>query len=190
MAEEMVQTADLVGQYLSFSLDKELFAIKVDSIREIIDRIETTRIPRMPDYMCGVTNLRGSVVPVVDMRVKFALGKVEPTIDTCIVVLEIQLEGEMTIVGALVDSVEEVFELEQGAVEPPPKIGTKLNTEFILGMGRIDDEFIILLDVDKVFSVDEIEAVQTVTETARRKGTRSRSSAKASSRNSNQSPEA
>jgi purine-binding chemotaxis protein CheW len=177
VAEE-TSVKELSGQYLSFKLDEELFAINVASIREIIDRTETTRIPRMPGYMCGVTNLRGSVVPVVDMRMKFGLGHIDRTIDTCIVVLEIQIEGESTIVGALVDSVKEVFELSSDMVEPPPKIGAKLNTEFMIGMGRLDDEFLILLDVDRVFSVDELEAVQSVTDAVRRKGEKKPAKAK------------
>jgi purine-binding chemotaxis protein CheW len=180
VAEETSTLLDLEGQYLSFTLDRELFAINVAGIREIIDRTETTRIPRMPAYMCGVTNLRGSVVPVVDMRMKFGLGAVERTIDTCIVVIEIEIEGETTTVGALVDSVREVFELEASAVEAPPKIGAKLDTDFMLGMGRLGDEFVILLDVAKVFSADEIEAVHSAAETARRKTAKAGKTAKAS----------
>lgn len=114
-------------------------------------------MPRTPDYMRGVINLRGSVVPVLDMRMKFNLSMVEKTVDTCIIVAEVFSNGESIVLGALVDSVQEVFELEPSQIEPPPKIGTGLRTECIKGMGKRDDKFIIVLDIDKVFSADELE---------------------------------
>ena len=116
-------------------------------------------MPKTPDYMRGVINLRGSVVPVLDMRLKFGLTQTEKTVNTCIIVAEVSFEDERTIIGALVDSVEEVFELEPEQIEPAPKIGTQLKTEFIKGMGKRDDHFIIILNIDKVFSSDELAAV-------------------------------
>ena len=110
--------------------------------------------------MRGVINLRGSVVPVLDMRLKFGMSITEKTVDTCIIVVEVSFEGENTIIGALVDSVQEVFELEPDQIEPAPKIGTQLKTEFIKGMGKKDDRFIIMLDIDKVFSSEELSMVQ------------------------------
>jgi purine-binding chemotaxis protein CheW len=110
--------------------------------------------------MCGVINLRGSVVPVVDMNMKFGMVKTERTVNTCIVVVEVILNEEKTILGALVDSVQEVFEIEPDNIEPAPKIGTKLKTEFIKGMGKREDRFIIILDIDKVFTSEELEQVQ------------------------------
>lgn len=154
------QVAEQARQFLAFRLDGETFALDVRQIREILDRTDVTRIPRMPAFMRGVINLRGGVVPVVDMRVKFGMGEVVRTIDTCIIVVEVDLDGETTVIGALVDGVKEVFELEAGSIEPPPRIGAKLDTDFIEGMGRRDDEFVIVLDVDRVFSADEICAVQ------------------------------
>ena len=168
MDEPSGKDALRIGQYLSFRLDGELFAIDVAGVREVIDRTEMTRIPRMPEFMRGVINLRGNVVPVVDLQMKFGIGKVETTIDTCVVVLEVNVDEEPTTVGALVDAVEEVFELDPGHIEPPPKMGTRLNTDFIEGMGRLDDEFVILLDADKVFSAVEIEAVQSAAAKERR----------------------
>jgi purine-binding chemotaxis protein CheW len=106
--------------------------------------------------MRGVINLRGSVVPVLDMRLKFGLTQTEKTVNTCIIVVEVSFEDEHTIIGALVDSVQEVFELEPDQIEPAPKIGTQLKTEFIKGMGKKDDHFIILLNIDKVFSSEEL----------------------------------
>jgi purine-binding chemotaxis protein CheW len=110
--------------------------------------------------MRGVINLRGSVVPVFDMRLKFGLSKTEKTVNTCIVVVEVSLKEEKAIIGALVDSVQEVFELEPQHIEPPPKIGTRLDTECIKGMGKKDDRFIIILDSDKLFSSEEVAVAQ------------------------------
>ena len=149
-----------IRQYLTFRLGEEIFGLDVGKVREILDMTTITKIPRTPEFLRGVINLRGNVVPVVDMRLKFGLPAVENTVDTCIVVTEVALEGETTVLGALVDSVQEVFELEPGQIEPAPRIGTRLRTEFILGMGKRDGTFIMLLDVDKVFSCDELSLVQ------------------------------
>ena len=143
-------------QYLTFKMEEEIFALDVGKVREILDYTNITKVPRTPDFMKGVINLRGSVVPVVDMRLKFHMPAQERTVDTCIIVVEITVEGEPTVLGALVDSVQEVFELEPSQVEPAPRIGTKLNTDFILGMGRRDERFVIILDIDRVFSSDEL----------------------------------
>ena len=105
-------------------------------------------------------NLRGSVVPVVDLRLKFGMSKTEKTVNTCIIIVEVTVDNETTILGALADSVQEVLDLEPGHIEPAPKIGTRLNTEFIKGMGKRDSRFIIILDIDKVFSTDELALVQ------------------------------
>ena len=148
-----------IRQYLTFKLSEEIFGVDVAQVREILDFIKITKVPQTPDFMCGVINLRGSVVPVVDMRLKFGMEKTETTVNTCIVVVEVNLEGENTVLGALVDSVQEVFELGPSEIEPAPRIGTKLKTDFIKGMGKREDKFIILLDIDKVFSSEELMAV-------------------------------
>ena len=147
-------------QYLTFKLDDEVFALGIDKVREVLDYTSVTKVPQTPDFMRGVINLRGSVVPVVDMRLKFAMAKTEKTVNTCIIIVEINLEGETTVLGALADSVQEVLDLEPQQIEPAPKIGTKLRTEFIRGMGKRDEQFIIILDIDKVFSGEELSAVQ------------------------------
>jgi len=149
-----------VRQFLTFKLSDEMFGVDVAQVREILDYIKVTKVPQTPDFMCGVINLRGNVVPVVDMRLKFGMEKTEKTVDTCIVVMEVFVEGETTILGALVDSVQEVFELTPDDIEPAPKIGTKLNTDFIKGMGKKDDLFIIILNIDKIFSSEELMVVQ------------------------------
>jgi purine-binding chemotaxis protein CheW len=111
--------------------------------------------------MRGVINLRGNVVPVVDMRLKFGMTKTEQTVNTCIIIVEISLDGDTTVLGALADSVQEVIDLEPDKIEPAPKIGTRLKTDFIKGMGNRNEQFVIILDIDKVFSVDELSLVRT-----------------------------
>jgi len=149
-----------MNQFLTFKLDEEVFGLAIGKVREVLDFTTVTRVPQTPAYMRGVINLRGSVVPVIDLNLKFGMKKTEKTVNTCIIIAEIEMDGEVTILGALADSVQEVVELEPDQIEPAPKIGTKLNTEFIKGMGKRDDVFIILLDIDKVFSYEELAMVQ------------------------------
>jgi len=146
-------------QYLTFKLDDEVFALDISKVREVLDFTTITKVPRTPEFMRGVINLRGSVVPVVDLRLKFGMTKTENTVNTCIIIVEVKVDEETTVLGALADSVQEVLDLEPGHIEPAPKIGTRLNTEFIKGMGKRDNTFIIILDIDKVFSVNELAAV-------------------------------
>ncbi|HEY3277242.1 MAG TPA: chemotaxis protein CheW [Syntrophorhabdaceae bacterium] len=143
-------------QYLTFNLGDESFALDVANVREILEFTSVTKVPQTPEFMRGVINLRGSVVPVMDMRVKFNLAVGEKTVHTCIIVVEVTIGEETTVLGALVDSVQEVFELEPGQIEPAPKIGTGLKTDFIKGMGKRDDRFIIILDIDRLFSEEEL----------------------------------
>jgi len=143
--------------YLTFTLDQEDFAVDVAGVREVLDFTNVTRVPRTPEFMKGVINLRGSVVPVVDLRLKFGLPETEKTVDTCVIVLEVELDGEVTVIGAIADSVKEVFELDSADIEPPPRLGTRMETEFISGMGKHNDDFIIILDVNRVFSTQEME---------------------------------
>ena len=150
------------GQYLTFKIGDEVFALEVSQVREVLDMSHITRVPRAPDFMRGVINVRGSVVPVVDLRLKFGLTRTENTVDTRIVVMEINLDGESTVLGALADSVDEVIELEPTHIENPPRIGMRWRTEFIKGIGKRDDKFIIILDIDRVFSTDELALVTDV----------------------------
>ncbi len=147
------------GQFLSFVLDEEVYALDIHQVREVLDLTTITKVPRMPDFMRGVINLRGGVVPVVDLRLKFGLNASEKTVDTCIIIIEIDLDGETTLIGALADSVQEVMDLDQDQIKAPPKIGTRLKTEFIRGMGKKNDRFIIILDIDKVFTSSELSQV-------------------------------
>ncbi len=147
-------------QYLTFKLDSEVFAVDISKVREVLDFTSVTKVPRTPDFMRGVINLRGSVVPVVDMRLKFGMTETEKTVNTCIIIVEISLDNEITILGALADSVQEVMDLEPDQIEPAPRIGTRLRTDFIKGMGKKDEHFIMILDIDKIFSSEELAMVQ------------------------------
>jgi purine-binding chemotaxis protein CheW len=147
-------------QYLTFKLGEEVFALEVANVREILEFIPITKVPRTPDFMTGVINLRGSVVPVTDMRLKFGMSETEKTVNTCIIVVEVNIDGEKALLGALVDSVQEVFELEAQQIEPPPRLGLGMKTEFIEGMGKRDNQFVIILDIDKVFSMEELDIAQ------------------------------
>ena len=153
-------------QYLTFKLGNEVFGIDVAKVREVLDFTNVTEIPRTPDYMSGVINLRGSVVPVVDLRLCFEMPKTQRTKNTCIIVVEVELEGEATVIGALADSVEEVIDLEPDQIQPAPKIGTQIRTDFIKGMGKRDAQFIIILDIDRVFSAEELSAVRNAESSA------------------------
>ena len=148
------------SQYLTFKLEDEIFSLDISKVREVLDFTKITKVPQTPDFMLWVINLRGSVVPVVEMLRKFGLSQAQTTVHTCIIIVEIELDDEIMVLGALVDSVQEVMELEPGQIEPPPRIGSRRNTKFIKGMGKRDDEFIIILDIDKVFSADEFVMAQ------------------------------
>ena len=146
-------------QYLTFKLGEELFALDITKVREVLDFTLVTKVPRTPDFMRGVINLRGSVVPVVDLRLKFGMNKTEQTVNTCIIISEVTVDGDTTILGALADSVQEVIDLGPENIAPAPRIGTKLRTEFIKGMGKQNDRFVIILDIDRVFSADDLALV-------------------------------
>src|SRR5512135_3195121 len=118
-------------QYLTFKLGEEVFSLEISKVREVLDFTTVTKVPQTPDFMRGVINLRGNVVPVVDMRLKFSLSQTEKTVNTCVIIAELDVDGETTVVGAMADAVQEVLDLEPGEIEPPPRIGAKLNTDFL-----------------------------------------------------------
>jgi len=147
------------NQYMTFKLGDELFAINVAQVREVLEVTQITRIPTAPDYMRGVVNVRGKAIPVVDLRMKFGLTRNERTVNTRIVVMEVELDGELTTVGGIADSVHEVIELETGQINPPPRIAMRWRTELIRGMGRRGEDFIIILDINAVFSLEDLSAL-------------------------------
>ncbi|MFW6289094.1 MAG: chemotaxis protein CheW [Spirochaetota bacterium] len=152
------------GQFLTFRLADETYGIAVRSIREILECQRITRIPRSADYLLGVMNVRGRVVPVVDLRVKFGAPAAEITVDTAIIVLELDDDGRDSLIGVLVDTVEEVIELDAECIEPPPRVGTSVDGRLLAGMGKRDDRFILLLRIDGLFTDEDVELARTTSE--------------------------
>ena len=138
--------------YLIFKLGDEQFAIPVARVREVLDLSEITRVPKAPPYMRGVVNVRGSAIPVVDLRMKFGLPPTADTYNTRIIVLELEIEGERTVVGGLADSVHEVLELDPAQIAEPPKIAMRWRAEMIEGLGKKGEQFLIVLDVARLFN--------------------------------------
>jgi purine-binding chemotaxis protein CheW len=151
-----------INSYLSFKLGEELFAANVSKVLNILEMTKITKVPKSPAYMLGVINLRGSVLPLVDTRIKFDLPPAEYTANTCILVLDIELSGESVHIGALVDSVQEVLEIEEGDIQPPPSIGSKYKSEFIEGIVKVNSDFVMLLNMDLIFSSDELVILKDV----------------------------
>ncbi|WP_404425694.1 chemotaxis protein CheW [Nibricoccus sp. IMCC34717] len=147
------------ARYLTFRLGEEIFALNVFKAREVLDVTQITRVPTAPHYMRGVVNVRGNAIPVVDLRTKFGLPSVPDTLATRIIVMELSLDGESVVVGGLADAVHEVMELEPGDINEPPALGMRWRTDLILGLGRRGDRFVIILDIERVFSVEELCAV-------------------------------
>ena len=150
--------------YLSFTLDDEKFAIDVKQVIEILEVPNITKVPLAPPYMSGIINLRGKVLPLIDTKVKFELEAVDFTIDTCIIVLELAVEDEVMHIGALVDSVLEVLEVDRATVQPSPSIEAKYPLEFIRGMIRKEEDFIMLVNLNAVFSLEEVHFMQDANE--------------------------
>ena len=146
--------------FLSFTLGDEIFASNVSKVNEILELTKLTKVPKSPDYLKGVINLRGTVLPVIDTRIKFGFPEIQETVDTCIIVLTLKMDGEEFPVGALVDTVREVFEASQDEILPSVSIGSKFKSEFIEGLIKLDEQFIMLLDIDKVFTDDELLVVK------------------------------
>ena len=158
------KTITKINSYLSFNLGDEEFAVNVSKVLNILEMLKITEVPKSPEYMKGVINLRGIVLPVIDTRIKFGMTPTEYTNNTCIVVMEIEMDNDIVQVGTLVDSVQAVLELQDSQIQPPPDIGNKFKSEFIYGMIKVDEKFIMLLDMEKVFSADEIISVKEKTE--------------------------
>jgi purine-binding chemotaxis protein CheW len=152
----MAEPEQDITEYLTFTLGREVFALGIASVREVLEVTDLTVIPRTPEFMRGVINLRGSAVPVMDMRMKFGMSKSRETVDTCIIIAEVDVGGEKSAIGGLVDSVREVLHIPESAVEPAPPMGAAVDTRYIKGMARVGEEFIILVDMGKVFSADEL----------------------------------
>ena len=145
-----------MNSYLTFKLGGELFSISVFKVIEIIEFPEVTKVPNSPAYLLGVVNLRGNVIPLVDTRQKFSMDVRAIGIDTNVIIMELDIEGETMLVGGVVDEVLDVIDLSKEQIKPSPTLGSRYKPEFILGMGEINDQYYMLIDIDKVFSTDEI----------------------------------
>jgi purine-binding chemotaxis protein CheW len=154
--------ARLAGKYLTFRLADEEYGLEILKVQEIIQMQTITRVPRTPPYVRGVINLRGKVIPVVDLRLKFGLDSVEDTDRTCIIVVQIRQGDSVVIMGIIIDEVREVLDIAGDNIEEAPDFGSQIDTEFILGMGKIGQSVKILLDIDKVLSAVELKSVARV----------------------------
>ncbi|MGD9546879.1 MAG: chemotaxis protein CheW [Candidatus Krumholzibacteriia bacterium] len=162
MAHSNQDRADIqlkAGKFLTFQLDGGFYGLEILKIREIMGLITVTSVPRTPPHVKGVINLRGKVVPVIDLRLKFGMDEVPPTEETCIIVAHV---GDKEI-GILVDQVSEVLDIDAGQIEPPPEFGPQVDTEFILGMGKNGEKVTILLDIDRVLETEEVEEILAAT---------------------------
>ena len=148
------------GKYLTFSLGKEEYGLGILKVKEIIGMMPITTVPRTPAFVKGVINLRGKVIPVVDLRLKFEMEEIAYTERTCIIVVEIAASGGAIPMGIVVDSVSEVLNIQQGEIEDTPTFGSRLDTEYILGLAKTGGGVKILLNIDKVLSSDEVSRLQ------------------------------
>ncbi|HLA35378.1 MAG TPA: chemotaxis protein CheW [Rhodocyclaceae bacterium] len=155
-----------VQQYLTFQLSGEMYAVGILNVKEIIEYGQLTEIPMMPAFIRGVINLRGSVVPVIDLAARFGGHQTEISRRTCIVIIELANGEDKHDIGVVVDAVSEVLEVSKAEIEPPPAFGAKIRADFIEGMGKINGKFVIILNIQRVLSVDEIASLAVVSERA------------------------
>ena len=153
-----------IAQYLTFLLSGEMYAVGILNVKEIIEYGQLTEIPMMPAFIRGVINLRGAVVPVIDLAARFGGQQTEVSRRTCIIIIEIGNGEERHDIGIVVDAVSEVLEVSSADIEPAPSFGAKIRADFIDGMGKIGGKFVIILSIQKVLSVDEIAALAKVAE--------------------------
>ena len=149
-------TAARAGRYLTFSMAREEYGLEILKVQEIIGMMNVTRVPRTPDFIRGVINLRGKVIPVIDLRRKLQFEAKDDTDRTCIIVVQVQHAENTITMGIIVDSVSEVLNVSASQIEPTPEFGFNISTEFILGMGKVDKRVIILLDADRILSTGEL----------------------------------
>lgn len=155
------------SQYLTFAVAGEEYALPILRVKEIIEYTRLTRVPGIPPHIRGVINLRGTVMPVIDLAVQFGFTPSVVSRTSCIVIVELSLEGERTVAGVIADAVRQVAELGESSIEPPPAFGTQARVEFVRGMGVVDEKLVLLLDIDAILSPAElVTAVETATEPA------------------------
>ncbi len=149
-------------QLLTFTLDGERYAVPIAKVREVLEFTTCNRVPRTPEHVRGMINLRGNVVPVIDLRLKLGLSRTERTLDTCVIITEVTVDGDALVLGALADSVQEVIELDAAALVPPPRMGMRVDTRFIRAIGKREDHFLVILELERVLSDEELLEVAAV----------------------------
>jgi len=158
--QEVQATSMKTGKYLTFSLAEEEYGIGILKVKEIIGMMPITSVPRTPGFVKGVINLRGKVIPVIDLRLKFDMEAIPYSDRTCIIVVEIESDSGTVLIGIVVDAVSEVLNIKEDEIEGSPSFGTKLNTDYILGMAKMEGKVKILLDINRVLSTKEIQALE------------------------------
>lgn len=164
-AERNVAVMEETSKFLTFRLDGEDYGVEILKVQEIIGLMPITRVPRVPGCVRGVINLRGRVIPVVDLRRKFALGEREFSRRTCIIVVGVERESGPMVLGIIVDEVAEVVDVESGQIDPPPEIGMACDREFLLGLAKLEDRVVILLELDRVLAESELSLIGSATAT-------------------------
>lgn len=159
-------TENSLKSFLSFRMMDEIFAIDVLHVMEILELTKITKVPRSPEFLLGIVNLRGNVLPVIDARIKFGMPKKEPTIDSCIIVMSIEVDAEPVTIGALVDSVSAVLEIRPNDIQKSPSIGLRYSSDFVNGLVKIDDDFVMILNIGKAFSQEDLGLLTTISEDA------------------------
>jgi len=165
LVQQSAQASTEQKQYLTFMLNGEVFAVGILHVKEIIGYGGLTEVPMMPPCIRGVINLRGAVVPVLDLSARFGRQPSPQTKRTCIVIVEAEAGGVRQDMGVVVDAVNAVLEIAKSDIEPPPTFGAKIRVDFIEGMGKVDGKFVIMLDIDSILTVDDIDALQQLSET-------------------------
>jgi purine-binding chemotaxis protein CheW len=160
--DSQVATVAKAGKYLSFILGGEEYGVEIMKVQEINGLTKATRVPRMPDYVRGVVNLRGKVIPVIDLRSKFGMEQVEDTEKTCNIVMQIEHDSEILTMGIVVDDVSEVLNISSEQIDPPPAFGSGVELDFITGMGKLEESVVILLDIDKILGGAELDSLTTI----------------------------
>ena len=151
------------GKYLTFKLGDEIFGLEILKVQEIIGMMKVTQVPKTPDFIRGVINLRGKIIPVIDLRLKFMMKAHEDTTKTCIIVVQVLRQSRQFTMGILVDEVSEVLNILQEQIEEPPSFGSNVNVEFILGIGKLAQKVVMLLDIEKILTAGDMSIIKNVT---------------------------
>lgn len=159
--EMKTKANELAGKYLTLILAEEEYGLEILKVQEIIGMMPITRVPRTPAFVRGVINLRGKVIPVIDLRLKFGIEPKEDTDVTCVIIVQVSSGDTAITLGVLVDQVSEVIDIAEKQIDETPAMGSNVDTEFIMGMGKVGEKVVMLLDLDKAFSKDEFVAIET-----------------------------